>query len=160
MEAKESLKLEVWRTAISSQLASLNTNETFEFVDGLAKTPKKPISTRIILKKKLNYKAEIERYKERFVAYGFRQRPVIDFHKLPKLLVSTDTVLLTLAVFRGHMTMRPLNVMTAFLESKVHEELYMTLLKGIGLLKGCLRVSSGTQIQVCERLLKSLYGMK
>lgn len=58
------------------------------------------------------------------------------------------------------MTMRYLNVIKAFLERKINEELYVTLPKRVVLLKEHLRVSSVTQVQVCARLLKNLYGLK
>lgn len=54
--------------------------------------------------------------------------------------------------------MRYLNVTTDFLKSKVKEEIYITLPKGIVLLEGNLRVCSGNP--VCQRLLKSLYSLK
>lgn len=59
-----------------------------------------------------------------------------------------------------HMIMKYLDVTTVFLESKVNEELDMILSKVVVFLEGCLRVSSGTQVQVHARLLNSLYGLK
>lgn len=56
------------------------------------------------------------------------------------------------------MIMRHLDVTIAFLESKVNEEIDVILLKGVILLKECLKV--GFDIQVHARLLKSLYGLK
>lgn len=86
----EFVELEVWRNAMSSEQASLEISETFQF--GPAKTLKTLISTSIILQKKLNEKNEVERYKVRLVAHGFRQRPGIDFDKTLAPLASIATV--------------------------------------------------------------------
>lgn len=48
--------------------------------------------------------------------------------------------------------------MTTFLESKVNEELYMTVLKGIVFLEEGLRVVSGPQVYAT--IVKGLYGFK
>lgn len=66
---------------------------------------------------------------------------------------------LVLAILeRAGIALKHLDVTTAFLEMLVNKELYVTLLKGVVLLKGPLRVGSG--IQVPARLLKSLYSLK
>lgn len=56
------------------------------------------------------------------------------------------------------MTMRNLEVTTALLESKVNEEVYVTLPKEVILYGGCLRVGSDSQAYM--RLLNSLYSVK
>lgn len=54
--------------------------------------------------------------------------------------------------------MKYLDVITAFLERHVNEEIYMTLFKRVVFLEVRLRVGSG--IPVHARLLKSLYSLK
>lgn len=98
----------------------------------------------MILQKKLTEYGEIERYKAELVAHGFRHWPGIDFDKSSAPLVGIAVVRLTVAVLGRHMTINHLDVTTVFLESKVNEELYMTLLKGEALLEGRLKVSSRT----------------
>lgn len=56
------------------------------------------------------------------------------------------------------MTMTYLGVTTAFLESKVNQELYVTLPKGDFLLKRHLNVGSGSKDHA--KLLNSLYRLK
>lgn len=111
----------------------------------------------MILQKKLNEKENIERYKERLVEHGFRQRPEIDFHKTSTLLVTVVGIHLTLSVLRSHMTMKQLNVTTAFLEGRVKDELYGTLPKDVVPFEGYLRVGSDSQIGAS--LIKGLYGL-
>lgn len=141
-DSLESLESEAWKTVISSKLASHEANKTFEF--DLVKMPKPLISMRLILQKNLNKTEEVEHYKVRLVAHGFRQRLGIHFNKISASLISIATVCLTFTVLGSHMIMKDLVIMTTFLKSKVNEEIYMTLPKGIVLLDGCLRVDSGS----------------
>lgn len=155
------MEWEEWRSAITSELSSLKANETFEFSpEKTLRTPKTHISMCMIYQKKPNEKGEIEHYKPRLVGHGFRQRSGIDFDKISALFICITAVRLTLAVLRSHMTMRYLDVMTAFLETRVNKELYMNLFKAVVLLEERLRISSRTQVQVRARLSSSLYSLK
>lgn len=60
---------EEWRTAISSDLASLQANETFKFVNSQVKTL---ISINMIVQKKLNMKGNIQHYKAWLVGHEFQ----------------------------------------------------------------------------------------
>lgn len=135
VKSMESAESEAWRTVISSELTSLKANETFQFVDGMAKTPKisgTSVSTRMILQKKLNQRGEVERYEARLVANSFWQLSSIDFEKTSMPLFSIAEVGYALAVFgRAGITMKHFDVTTAFPESKVNLKIYRTLPKGV-----------------------------
>lgn len=66
LEAMESVELEKLKTVISSELASLKPNKSFEFSS--ANILKTPIFTHMIFQNKLNEKGEVKRYKARLVA--------------------------------------------------------------------------------------------
>lgn len=123
-ELMKSKDLVAWRSSISPELAFLEANKTFDFVNGMAKISKTLISTRIILHKKLDERGEVESYKARLVAHRLRQRPGIDFDKTSALLVSIATVRLTLALLRSSVTAKHPDVTTAFLKRKVQSYMW------------------------------------
>lgn len=114
----------------------------------------------MILQKKLNEKGEVECYKARLVVHKLRQRSGINFDMTSAVLVGIPAVRLVLAVLglSTGMTIRHIDVTTAYQESKVNDGIHVTLAKGIILLERCVRVGSG--IQVRTRLLGSLYDLK
>lgn len=114
----------------------------------------------MILQTKPNEKKEIEGYKPRLVAHSFRRRPGINFDKTSAPLVSLPVVRLVLTVFgrSTRMSIKHLNVTMTFLESKVNEELYIILSKGMIFLNGRLKIVSGSQVNAT--LLKSQYSLK
>lgn len=139
-EALDSVKSEEVKAVISSELASLEANNTFEFVNTLAR---KLITRHMILQKKLNELGNIECYKAILVVHSFRQWTEINWDKTPEPLVSIAAVRLTYETPR---------------RSRVNKELYIILPKGIILLKGRLRVGSCSEVPT--RLLKCLYILK
>lgn len=158
-QCMESVDSKVWRFTIFFELASLEANEIFQFSSAKKlKTLRALISIRNILQKKLNERRKVQRYKAKLVVHSSRQSPEIDFDKFSAPLISLGAVRLTLGVHRSPMTTKHLDVMTTFLESKVKEEIYVTVLKGVVLLEGRLKVVSGSQVST--RRLKSFYGLK
>lgn len=105
----------------------------------------------------LNNKGEIERHKARLVTW---QRPLTDFEKTLAPLVSIAALDLPLTVLGGSagMTIKHLDLTTAFLESMINKGLYMTLLKGVILYEENQRVGSGSQVYM--RLQIGLYDSK
>lgn len=94
----------------------------------------------------------------KFVGNRLGQRSGINFNNTSVQLVSIAALCLTLAVVGSHMTLKHLHITTTFPESKVNNDLYVTLRKGVVLHERDLRVGSGCQTNV--RLLKRLYGLK
>lgn len=91
----------------------------------------------------------LDKYKARVVAKGFSQRYGEDYSETfsPVMKHSTLRMLLVLTITHGWFTMQ-LDVKTAFLNSVLHEEVYLQPPEGC--------VSSG----IVWRLKKALYGLK
>lgn len=102
-------------------------NETFKFV--AIKTLKTLISTRKFLQRKFNKMGEVEGYKVRLVKYRFQQRLGIVFDKTLAPLFNIVIVCFTLVVLGSYMTMKYLDIMIAFLESKVKKKYMWPYLK-------------------------------
>jgi len=147
-KAMESEEAEEWQKAVDSECASLSKNKVLQFVDAVP-TGKKVIPTRLILQGKLGPTGETVRYKARLVAQGFRQIEGEDFtHTFaPVASLSSVRVVLSIAAARGFKIYQ-MDVVTAFLGSKLEEEVYVSLPEGI---LGNTRVAS---------LNRSLYGLK
>lgn len=79
---------------------------------------------------------------------------------MPLVSIATEGLVLVVHGRSTWITIKHHEVTMAFLKSRVIEELYVTLSKGVVLHKGRLMASSGTDVQVRTRLLKSLYGLK
>lgn len=94
----------------------------------------------------------IQRYKARFVAKGYSQRPGLDFIETYAPVVKLDSfrAILSIAAHRDF-DMIQLNVKTAFIYGEVTEELYVSQPEGF--------VIAGQESLVC-RLYKGLYGLK
>ena len=139
---------EQWQKAVDSECASLVKNKVLQFVDAVP-PGKKAIPTRLILQWKLSPTGEMVRYKARLVAQGFRPIEGVDFTNMfaPVASLSSVQVVLSIAAVRGF-EIYQMDVVTAFLKSKLEEEVYVTLPEGI---LGCTRVAS---------LNRSLYGLK
>lgn len=80
------------------------------------------------MKTKLNSDGNIERRKARLVARGFSQKPGIDFTETvaPVVRSSTIRLMMALSVELG-LKVHQMNVVTAYLNGEVEEDLYMKL---------------------------------
>jgi histone deacetylase 1/2 len=147
-EALSSPQSEFWRAAMDAEMASLLANGTWE----MAELPKgyRPIGTRWVFAIKRDGAGNIVRYKARLVAKGFMQREGIDFFETfaPVSKYTTTRVLLALAAAKGW-EVQQLDVITAFLQGDLQEEVYVQQPAGY---------EDGTT-RVCL-LHKALYGLK
>lgn len=113
-----------WRGAMEAEFSALQNNKTWSLVD----LPKghRAIPCRWVYAIKRNVDGEVERYKARLVAKGCHQRFGIDFHETfsPVVRYSTIRILLALAV-KEKMYLHQLDVSTAYLNSDLHDEIYM-----------------------------------
>ena len=101
------------------------------FVDKLPDA-KKAIPTKLILQRKLNPAGQAVRYKVRLVAQGFRQVEGLDFTDTfaPVASLVSVRVVLSIAAAKGF-AVHQMDVVTAFLGSELHEEVYVTLPPGV-----------------------------
>ena len=76
-EAMRSIDATFWKEAIKSEIDSLELNKTWELTNLLKGC--RPISSKLIFKKKLRLDGSIERYKVRLVIRDFDQKKGIDF---------------------------------------------------------------------------------
>jgi hypothetical protein len=115
----------IW-AAVMKELKSLIDNETWEIVP----RPKERtvIKSKWILTVKLDVHGDIERYKARFVARGFSQILGLDYNETYAPVVSTVTLRIVLSMMAAKgWSMSQLDVETAFLNSKLDEEIYVEL---------------------------------
>ena len=94
----------------------------------------------------------IDRYKARLVARGFSQQPGVDFDETYSPVVHKTSLRALLSYgFSRNMVIHQMDVVTAFLNGKLAEDIYMTLPEGF--------VSPSNEHFVCK-LKRSLYGLK
>jgi Reverse transcriptase (RNA-dependent DNA polymerase) len=74
---EEASQDEKWRKVMDEEINFIEKNETWELVE-LSKG-QKVIGVKWVFKKKMNQQGEIERYKERLVVKGYRQKAGIDY---------------------------------------------------------------------------------
>ena len=125
-----------WQQAIDKELNDLVQKGVYRVVDQITKTP---LSTKWVLVKKRD-----GRYKARIVVRGFEQHNV-DKTYAPTLQISSLKIVLTLALSRK-MTIKQLDISTAFLYSKLQTDVYVIPPTGVN--------------DKYWKLEKALYGLK
>ena len=147
---EEALKSKEWKEAADSEYQSLMDNETWNLV----KLPngRKPVGCKWIFKTKCTNEGKIEHYKARLVAKGYTQKPGEDYDQTfsPVVRYSSICALLAFAV-QNNMIIHQMDVVTAFLNGTLEEEIYMEQPPGY--------IMKGKENLVCE-LKRSLYGLK
>ncbi|KMQ88628.1 retrovirus-related pol polyprotein from transposon tnt 1-94 [Lasius niger] len=116
---------EQWKNAIYEEMKCLVEHDTWDIVK---KPPDaKVIGSRIVLRDKYGADGQLERRKARLVARGFSQRPGVDFRDTfaPVARLGSFRLLLALSVKFG-LTISQLDVTTAYLNSEIDAEIYMT----------------------------------
>ncbi|KAK1440796.1 hypothetical protein QVD17_06628 [Tagetes erecta] len=146
---KQAVQDENWRKAMEKEIRALEENGTWtleELPEG-----KRAIDSKWVYKVKFKPNGEIERYKARLVARGFKQMEGVDFHDTfaPVAKLVTVRTLLAVAVKKDWI-IHQLDVDNAFLHGDLNEEVYMKIPQGF---------DKGKENKVC-RLRKSLYGLK
>jgi hypothetical protein len=139
-----------WKEAISSEMDSIMSNETWEVIERPYGC--KPIGSKWVFKKKLRPDGTIEMYKARLVIKGYSQKEGDDLFDTYSHVARLTTihVLLSLAASHG-LLVHQMDVKTTFLNGELDEEIYMEQPAGF--------VANRQEGMVCK-LFKSLYGLK
>ncbi|CAI7891578.1 unnamed protein product [Closterium sp. NIES-53] len=147
-EALESIDAEEWKTAMESELKSIEENGTWELVE--LPEGHKAITSKWLFKIKSDADGKIERYKSRLVANEYQQKEKVDYKELfaPVVKPTMLRTLLTSAANKGWVV-KQMDVTTAFLNGILEEEIFMAQPEGFD--DGSGRV---------WKLKKALYGLK
>ena len=124
-EAISSPDADNWMEAMDKEMNSLISKGVFKLVPKPAH--RHPVRCKWVYRIKLSADGtEIERYKARLVACGYTQRQGIDYTETfsPVVRSATIKLLFSLAACHG-LTLRHLDVQTAFLNGVLNEEIYM-----------------------------------
>ena len=139
-----------WKLAADQEYSSLMENDTWELVK-LSKG-RETVGCKWVFRVKYDGEGKIQCYKGRLVAQGFTQKYGIDYDEIfsPVAQFSTISTLLAFAVERK-MQIHQMDVVSAFLNGELREEIYMQQPPGY--------IQSGKEELVCK-LKKSIYGLK
>lgn len=87
---EEALSDENWRKAMDDEIHALEKNDTWELTNLSA--DKRPVGVKCKYKTKYNPNREINRFKTRFVAKGYKQNPSIDYFEVFSPVAILDTI--------------------------------------------------------------------
>ncbi|KAK9027896.1 hypothetical protein V6N11_067717 [Hibiscus sabdariffa] len=149
-EAVSSPDSEKWLEAMRSKMDSMSENQVWTLVEppeGI-----KPIGCKWVFKKKTDMDGNVQTYKGRLVAKGFRQIHGVDYDEIfsPVAMFKSIRILLAIAAFHDYEIWQ-MDVKTAFLNGKLEEDVYMTQPEGF--------VTPENAGKVCK-LQRSIYGLK
>ncbi|KAK8663809.1 hypothetical protein V6N13_083614 [Hibiscus sabdariffa] len=128
-EAVASPDSEKWLEAMRSEMDSMSENQVWTLVEppeGI-----KPIGCKWVFKKKTDMDGNVQTYKGRLVAKGFRQIHGVDYDETfsPVAMFKSIRILLAVAAFHDYEIWQ-MDVKTAFLNGKLEEDVYMTQPEG------------------------------
>ncbi|KAK8632907.1 hypothetical protein V6N13_073286 [Hibiscus sabdariffa] len=138
-EAVASPDSEKWLEAMRSEIDSMSENQVWTFVEppeGI-----KPIGCKWVFKKKTDMDGNVQTYKGRLVAKGFRQIHGVDYDETfsPVAMFKSIRILLAIAAFHDYEIWQ-MDVKTAFLNGKLEEDVYMTQPEGFVTLENARKV--------------------
>ncbi len=150
-EAVSSQNVNEWRTAMDKELASLRQHDVADLIpESEVPEHSKVIGSRWVFRVKSD-----GRFKARLVAQGYHQRVGIDCNEIyaPVCRMVSQRILLATAAERNWTVMQ-MDVVTAFLQSRVQEDVYVKQAPGYE-----ARDPVSGELQVMK-LKKSLYGLR
>ncbi|KAK8704646.1 hypothetical protein V6N13_048264 [Hibiscus sabdariffa] len=141
---------EKWLEAMRSEMDSMSDNQVWTLVEPLEGI--KPIGCKWVFKKKTDMDGNVQTYKGRLVAKGYRQIHGIDYDESfsPVAMFKSIRILLAIATFHDYEIWQ-MDVKTDFLNGKLEEDVYMTQPEGF--------VTQENAGKVCK-LQRSIYGLK
>ena len=139
-----------WKEAADSEYKSLMENDTWERVE--LPENREAIGCKWVFKVKHTSDGKVECFKGRLVAKGYAQKHGIDYDETfsPVVQFASIRALLAFAV-QNNMLVHQMDVVTAFLNVELNEEIYMQQPSGYAI--------PGKERLVCK-LNKSIYGLK
>lgn len=147
-EAIKDKNAEKWINAMKNEYNSLIENKTWEIKD--PPEERKLIKNKWIFTVKRDEKGKILKYKARLVAKGFSQKDGIDYDETFSPVVRYGSIRLLLAIAAGYnLNIRQLDAVTAFLNGKLEEDIWMEQPKGF----------EDGEKGACK-LIKAIYGLK
>lgn len=150
-----------WEKAMKEEYQALDRNKTWDLVDEdtILTSGKRVIGCKWVYKLKRNADGS-RRFKARLVVRGFEQEYGIDFTETFAPVAKFVTVRILFALAAKHnWEIEQMDVVTAFLNPELQDEVYMELPEGYSLPDGhTLPRTSGGKL-IC-RLRKCLYGLK
>ena len=149
-EAVSSPDSEKWLGAMRSEMDSMYDNKVWTLVDPPEGV--KPIGCKWVFKKKIDMDGNVQTYKGRLVAKGYRQIQGIDYDETfsPVAMFKSIRILFAIAAFYDYEIWQ-MDVKTAFLNGNLEEDVYMTQPEGF--------VDPKDVGKVCK-LNRSIYGLK
>ncbi|KAL4308714.1 hypothetical protein GQ457_01G020980 [Hibiscus cannabinus] len=149
-EAVSSPDSEKWLEAMRSETDSMSENQVWTLVEPPERV--KPIGYKWVFKKNTDMDGNIQTYKGRLVAKGFREIHGVDYDETfsPVAMFKSIRILLAIAAFHDYEIWQ-MDVKTAFLNGKLEEDVYLTQPEGF--------VTPGNAGKVCK-LQRSIYGLK
>lgn len=137
-----------WKAAMTSELNSIIQNKTWRIED--LPSNRKPIGCKWVFKLKTAPDGSIIKYKARLVAKGYSQQHGIDYVETfaPVARYTALRALFALSA-KEHWHVHQMDVVGAFLNGNLKEEIYMEPPEGLDIPKS-----------KALRLLKTLYGLK
>ncbi|KAL0394696.1 UNVERIFIED_CONTAM: Retrovirus-related Pol polyprotein from transposon TNT 1-94 [Sesamum latifolium] len=149
-EAMSDIDSDKWLEAMKSKMDSMGSNQVWSLVY----PPKgvRSIGCKWVYKYKLGADREVTAFKTRLVAKGYTQQPGVDFDETysPVAMAKSIRILLAIAAWYEYEIWQ-INVITAFLNSFIEEEIFMDQPEGF---------TSVREEQKVYRLQRSIYGLK
>lgn len=149
-EAVTSSDASMWLKAIEDKLQAHRDNETWTVVS--RNRDKQTIDTKWVFKVHRKTTGDIERFKARLCARGFKQKEGMDYTETFSPVVLYDSLRVLLAIIaEKDLELAQFDVKTTFLYGELKEEVFMEIPEGL--------VIDDAKEKVCK-LNKSLYGLK
>ncbi len=148
-EAMESEHRAEWLQAMNEEVSSLLQQRTWEYVP--IPPGVKPIPVKWVFKVKRDGQGNLERFKARVVAKGFKQQEGIDYDEVFAPVTKYTTFRTVMAIAAAEdMEIQQLDIKTAFLQGELSERVYIQQPEGF---------AEGDK-STCCLLNKAIYGLK
>jgi hypothetical protein len=122
-EALQSEHADLWKAAIDDEMASILSNDTWEVVE--PPPGANIIGSKWVLKVKYDTSGQVDRFKARLVAQGYKQVEGVEYNEVfaPVSKYTTIRTMLALAAAEN-IELELLDIKTAFLNGTLQEEVY------------------------------------